>query len=255
MEIIRYFSDYVNVISEGLIKTNPSKIVANDIRNSLRSLEITTDVEFDDDKINLKISHFNTIDTNKVNLLMDHILMFMVNRGGWFPSVMRVLNILGSSIDRKFDESYIIRNKRDINTIEIEFRSKFDEKYYDVPDKLYHLSIMEYSDKILKYGLVPKSSSKLKNHMDRIYLCLSIEDCEELMPKMEIYFSNERDYNIYNKGRKLYNKNIKPIIYQIDNSDGFIKFLYKDPDYNLGFYVLENIPPDKIKIIKWKIFQ
>jgi hypothetical protein len=46
-------------------------------------------------------------------------------------------------------------------------------------------------------------------------------------------------------------KDSKPIIFEIDNSDSFIKKLYKDPNYENGFYTLENIKPDKISIVEF----
>jgi len=64
--------------------------------------------------------------------------------------------------------------------------SKFDEIVEDIPNKLYHLSINEYKDKIIKYGLYPKSKNKLTSHLDRIYLCDNINDCKILINRMSL---------------------------------------------------------------------
>src|SRR5690606_37377914 len=111
---------------------------------------------------------------------------------------------------RSYDFDEIINNQNVISKVEITFESKFDDKV-DIPEKLYHLSIMEYCDKIEKQGLVVKSKSKLSAHLDRIYLCKNIEDCEALIPRMLLYYSNEKDDNIYRKGKELFNKDTTPV--------------------------------------------
>jgi hypothetical protein len=65
-----------------------------------------------------------------------------------------------------------------------------------------------------------------------------------------LYLNDEKSFNVYNKEKRKYHKNTYPVIYEIDNSDKFIKNLYKDPNYDNGFYTLDNISPNKIKIIK-----
>ena len=43
---------------------------------------------------------------------------------------------------------------------------------------------------------------------------------------------------------------VKSELESLGCSDKFIKKLYKDPNYDNGFYTLDNIPPNKIKKIK-----
>lgn len=66
---------------------------------------------------------------------------------------------------------------------------------------------------------------------------------------MKLYYNDEKMFNVYNKQKRKYKKDTIPIIFEIDNSDQFINKLYKDPNYTDGYYVLDNIPPEKIKII------
>ena len=95
-----------------------------------------------------------------------------------------------------------------------------------------------------KLWTFPKSKSKLSSHTDRIYLCKSIEDCEILIPQMKLYYSEERDTNLYKLNNKKYRKDTKWIIYEISNTSNLK--LYNDPRY----YTLENINPQDIKEVK-----
>ena len=152
--------------------------------------------------------------------------------------------------DLNTTKRYIIDNHNEIDMITIEYESKFDTEENNIPNKLYHLTIKEYSNKIDKSGLIPRSKSKLSSHLDRIYLCKTYQDCIDLIPQMLFYYTGEKDENIYKLGKKLYNKDITPVIYEIDNSSNIIDKLYIDINYNKkGYYTLNNIPADKIKQI------
>ena len=69
-----------------------------------------------------------------------------------------------------------------------------------------------------------------------------------LIPQMKLYYSEERDTNLYKLNNKKYRKNTKWIIYEISNTSNLK--LYKDPRYINGYYTLENINPQDIKEIK-----
>jgi hypothetical protein len=250
---IKYFKDYIESINEGLIKTYPGNIVAKNLENILLGLNLKFNVEYlnDFNKIKLTFYFFNSIPIQNLDDLFDVINSSVINRGGWFPSQMNITNIHGMENKLKYNMEDLFLNHRVYNKVEIIYDSKFDEDILDIPKKLYHLSIGEYKNKILKFGLSSKSKNKLSSHLDRIYLCLNIEDCKYLITRMKLYYSEEKSFNIYNKENKKYEKNSKPIIFEIDNSDSFIKKLYKDPNYENGFYTLENIKPDKISIVEF----
>ena len=250
--VIKYFKDYIDSINEGLIKTYPGEIVSKSLSNLLIGLNINFNINFLENynKIKLTFNFFNAIPASQLDNLFDVINSSIINKGGWFPSQMNITNIHGMKISLRYDLNNLYLNHSQYNIVEIIYESKFDEDIKEIPDRLYHLSISEYSDKIIKYGLVPKSKDKLTSHLDRIYLCKSIDDCENLINRMKLYYNDEKSFNVYNKEKRKYYKNTYPVIYEIDNSDKFIKNLYKDPNYDNGFYTLDNIPPNKIKIIK-----
>ena len=225
---------------------------------SVLSIYFTNEAEFNllkdiytsPDLDNQTASHPDLSVKAKLDNLFDVINSSIINKGGWFPSQMNITNIHGMKISLRYDLNNLYLNHSQYNIVEIIYESKFDEDIKEIPDRLYHLSISEYSDKIIKYGLVPKSKDKLTSHLDRIYLCKSIDDCENLINRMKLYYNDEKSFNVYNKEKRKYYKNTYPVIYEIDNSDKFIKNLYKDPNYDNGFYTLDNISPNKIKIIK-----
>ena len=247
--IIKYFKDYIESINEGLIKTYPGDKVLKDTLNSLENLNINSTGSFEKNKIKLTLYNFNTIQLNKIGHLFDHINTFVVNRGGWFPS-STIYNLNGNKKLERYDYNKILMLYEYITSLTITYESKFDTEESNIPDKLYHLTIKEYQKKINKIGLIPKSKSKLSSHLDRIYVCKTYQDCEDLIPKMMLYYTGEEDENIYKLGKEFFNKNIIPVIYEIDNSSKEIDKLYLDINYGeKGYYILNNILQDKLKIV------
>lgn len=245
--IIKNYYDYFTSVNEGLIKTYDGNLSINHLIDVLSNIKFNVSGSFNNNRIKLTINEFNHIDKSKIDYLFDTISSILTNKFGWFPSNMTILSIYNMSNSKAFDEDEVKLKQDIISIISIEFDSKFDDVVDEHHNKLYHLSIMEYNDKILKYGLSPRSKSKRSSHIDRIYLCSNIEDCKLLIPQMKLYYLDERDINLYTLGNKKWRKDFKWVIYQIDN-DINMK-LYKDPRYINGYYTLENIDPGKIKII------
>ena len=108
-----------------------------------------------------------------------------------------------------------------------------------MPEILYHASPIKFKDKILKYGLTPKSGNKISNHPDRIYLTDDLDKA--------VNFGNylkEEDNDWYSNGYCIYS--IKGV--------GISK-LYSDVNFRKGgYYTLSNIKSDNIKLIKEFIF-
>jgi len=246
--VIKYFKDYIESINEGLIKTLPANIVLKNILNVLTNINISVNGQIIDNKIELLIKDFNLIPLNQIENIFDIIDSNIVNRGGWFPSSINYNNLSGLSKIERYSFLNIIQFHTNYSSIKITYESKFDLEV-DIPDKLYHLTIEEYIKKINKFGLVPKSKSKLSSHLDRIYVCKDLDSCKLLIPEMMYYYTGEKDENVYKLGKKLFNKNLNPIIYEIDNQDHFIKKMYQDPNYEGGYFILENILPSKLKIV------
>lgn len=242
--IITYFKDYMDLINEGLIKTLPIEKIYNDLiyklniflpRSVIGNLHI--------DKFDIKIINYDLISPEKLENIYDYIFNTCVNIGGYFPSKMEITNINGMFRAKKFDLEELKINQSYYADVKITFEKKYDDLELNIPNKLYHLSIKEYEDKIKRYGLSPKSKSKLTSHIDRIYVCKTIEDCEALIPQMKVFYSEEYQLNYFSLSKKKYKKDVTPIIYEIDNSSNWIKKLYLDPNYQNGYYILENILP------------
>ena len=244
--IIKNFKDYMDSLNEGLITTYDGEKAIEHLVNTLRILNFDVSGSFANGKIRFNINDFNHIADSKLDDFFDTISSIMVNTFGWFPSSMDITKINSIKNLKPYNESELKLHKGDISDVIIEFDSKFDEVITEHFGKLYHLSIKEYQKKILKYGLSPRSKSKLSSHIDRVYLCSSLLDCKSLIPQMKLHYSEEKDVNLYRLGNKKWRKNIEWIIFEIDNTSN-IK-LYKDTRYVNGYYTMDNISPDIITI-------
>lgn len=244
---IKNYSDYLYSINEGLIKTYPADKVIKYLSDTLEKLKFDITSKTENDIIYLKFYTFNKIDKSKINDLFELLSSIMTNMFGWFPSSMRIELNNGLERYKKYDEDEIKLKYSIISNLEIEFDSKFDD-YEIYNDDLYHLSIQEYKDKILKSGLFPKSKSKLSSHIDRIYVCKKIEDCYNLIPSMKLHYNDEKSINHFELNNKKWKKDINWIIFKIKNNK--VLKLYKDTRYEFGYYIMNNIEPSYISIEK-----
>lgn len=244
--MIEKFSQYVSLLSEGLIKTHDGRKAVNYLVDNLRRLGFECHGKLENNIISLEIKKINYIAADRIDLLFDHINMIMTNKFGWFPASMDMTNLNGMKRLKGYSEEEIKYRRSSLDSIEIQFDSKFDDSLIWT-GKLYHLTIKEYLPKILKYGLNPKSKSKLSFHLDRIYVCKTAKECQLLIPQMKLHYAEERDINYFDLGNKKWKKNTKWVIleFQVEEAK-----MYHDPRYEDGFYILNNISPDKIKIFK-----
>ena len=162
MDYIVDFSSYLNLISEGLIKTyDIDETIFHIKRNfSLHNFNFNV-VKNLNNTFYIEIPDFNRL--GDAPIVMDLILSNLIDLYGWFPSTMEMENIYGMTNTRKFDKSVIGFARKNISNIKITFESKFD-LLTNIPSKMYHLSIKQYKDDILKNGIFPKSKSKLTRH-------------------------------------------------------------------------------------------
>lgn len=93
----------------------------------------------------------------------------------------------------------------------------------------YHVSLHRKEKKILSIGLVPKSGNKIGMHPSRIYLFPSVEDCEDLI---KLGFPPD-SYTIFEV-----------------NLSGLKNGKRPDPHLKKAFYVIDNIPPQNLKVVK-----
>lgn len=233
--MILSFNEYLEQINEGHLKSYDIDFV---IEKSLQRLSILN-IKFDIVKLPNNTIKLTLYDFNHV--LIDYLFGLLntnfTNLFGWYPSYLYLENLIGMKNKMNYDEKELKEMHKNLSEVSIIYESKFDV-VVNIPNKLYHLSIQEYESKILKNGIVPKTKNKISSHGNRIYVCANINDCEDLVNQMKFYFFDKDKINT------------KWVIYEI-NTTGLGLILYKDPNYiNKGFYLLGNIPPSNINVIK-----
>jgi len=226
---------YIEFLNEGLIKTQPMDIVLSKI--SLPK-NLIYNISKNDNSIYLEILYFDKL-TN-IYETFGAIESYFVNMMGWFPSTVEMTNLSGMVNKMQFNLDYLVKNMNFISSIVIKYESKFDIES-EIPSKLYHLSIQEFENSIMNKGLSPKS--KITYHDSRIYVCKHLDECKNLIPNMKMVYN----YQLWTYPKS--KLNIKYIIYEIE-TEGLDLKLYKDPNYPNGFYILENIPKENIKVIE-----
>ena len=250
MNTIYNFENFVYSINEGLIKTYDIDKTIKDTSTLLDSYNIKFDIIKDDNVFNIEIFEFNKIKLDVIEILLSSLF----NLYGWFPSKMKMENIYGMFNTKKFNKDELYLASKNLLSIKLTFESKFDVLIADIPEKLYHLTIQQYENSILKNGLEPKYKSKLTLHDydGRIYLCDSLLKCESLIPKMKLFYTEEKFDILYDLKniKKFYNKNTKYIIFEIDTNKANIDKLYLDPNFTGGFYYLNNVSSEFLKIVE-----
>jgi hypothetical protein len=236
-KFIKTWSDFI--LNETL-KTNCVDFVIKNVSTELNLSHIKNDMCKDGNKIELKIYDFFKL--HNLDVVFDYINSLMIDGNGWFPSRYILYNLKGIKNELIYNEDYLKYNQKFLKEVIIIYEPKYDIVENNKPEKLYHLSIQEFKDGVLKNGLLPKSKNKQTKHLDRIYVCKYINDCYFLIPKMR----NTYTYNVFKNN--LNNINYKWIIYEIDIK-GLDVILYKDPNYtDKGYYIIDNIKPETIKI-------
>jgi hypothetical protein len=213
-----YKDEYELNLKEGLTKTTNIDQSLNILgRKFTDGFKFTKNKGENTFKVTLRGVDGNTFDE----------LLRYANNLGWFPSF-----ILSPKQKGKFDRS--LYNEKGST---VRFEAKFDEELVDkTPATLYHITPTKYADKILSKGLAPRSGSKASYHPERIYLSKNIKDVEQLSTRMGA-IAKERYYTI-----------LKITTNKIPG--GYLR-LYKDPNYmNMGFYTLNNIPPQAIEKLR-----
>lgn len=215
------------LINEFINQTIPIDKTIETFKKRFKDIDI---IKAGHEKIKVSLNKINTnqfLDIEDINKFVESF--------GWFIS-----KINGFPFSKKDLKHFIFSSK----TIELEFEPRYDLEITNVENKIYHLTFDIFWDRIQDVGLTPKNKSKISNHPERIYF-------------IEKY--NEKEFNRLSKF--LYNtlppdkqKLIeKCYILEIDAKhlleDRKTKF-YKDPNYSLGIWTFENIPPIYIKKTK-----
>ena len=155
---------------------------------------------------------------------------------GWFPSKYSITGKFTkfTSIDDLMPE---LNKNIDVNVI---FDAKYDiELFIDdfVGDYVYHISPRNKKEKILKFGLAPKSDNKMANYSSRIYLTYTMGGIDRLLTDPKFHPDSPEF-----------------VIFRIDVKEllrhRVVRF-FEDPAYkDYGFYTYENIPPNYIEAEK-----
>jgi hypothetical protein len=249
MDDIKDFKEYIESINEGLIKTYDIDKAIEYINNQMDHFNLNYKTKKNlNNTFEITFHEFNKIDSSVFEYVLEYITITLIDLLGWFPSKMEMVNFYQRKNVKEFNTQELVKYKSNIHTLTITLESKFDIVNKNKFDKLYHLTINEYKKRIDKQGIIPKFKSKLSMHDydSRIYVCDNLDSCKKLVPKMKFFYNTEKN-NILKDFRQ--NKNIEYIIYEIDVPCTNILNLYQDPNYDKGYYVLENISKDCIKII------
>lgn len=202
-------------IVEGLIHTQPIEKSVNILKK--RFPELTIEVE-KDGEIYIE---------NQPPQKLEKYIPIMTNLG-YFISKL--------TID---GQEWIKNYNNGTKPIAFILEAKYDYEV-EIPEILYHASPIRFKDKIVKFGLTPKTGNKLSNHPERIYLTDDINKAIDFGN----YLREEEDSEWYKNGY---------CVYSI-NGIGLSK-LYSDVNFRQGgFYTLNNIKSENVKLIKEFIF-
>ena len=201
-----------------------------DKNNSLTKSLIKSGINIDNtiSELERQISEFNygdvSIFTDFNNKELSLELISLINSMGYFISVVNLK--AGEKLKDKNDIEKTLTNS---DRISIMIEPNYDDKIDFNGEYLYHTTDSKNLDKILKYGLIPKSKNTRSFYPERIYLSPN-----------EDWMSSIRQELVGDKGGEYINLRIK-------NFKGLS--LYKDVRFKGGFFTYDNIPPKYIEAI------
>lgn len=240
MKYIKIWSDF---ILDETLKTNEIYYSIDNIFDELSLSGIKCKLYDQDNMIKLILYNFNELYV--IDSMFDYINSLIIDRNGWFPSKMKIIHFDGMENTIKYNQEYLIEHQKTIKEVIITYEAKFNVIITTIPKKLYHLSIQEFKEDILKNGLIPKSRNKKSIHLDRIYFCKEIKDCKLLIFDMKYDYENIKRENPKNT------INTKWIIFEIDTTNIVDLKLYKDPSFkDKGYYCIDNISPNNISVLE-----
>lgn len=200
-------------------------------------------------------SGFDVVEPRKENVF--HVVVYrsktdidkllkITNNLGWFPSAV------GEDIVRNFDKYTASNLRSKMNSFDkvfIRFEAKYDIQLgTEGIDYLYHFTKKIFLGRIEKYGLTPKTASKLSNHPERIYLSFSANGAAKFGKKfINRIFNPKRSKKYSDDVIKLYKTGIILRI-RVESIPFYFK-IYEDPNYKgTGCFTLNNIPWNSIDV-------
>lgn len=226
-DFILKYNEYIENIFES--SKNDDIEIYTEFKNKyiIEGLIHTQDIEKSIRIIQRKFTDIKVSKTQDIEILMDQLKLDLTD---YLP----IINNLGYFVSRKCINkvwyNYIDPIIGNISSIIIE--PKFD-LLSETPPILYHVTLSKNNKSISTIGLIPKSNNKKTTHPERIYFT--------------------KDFNVSIKLSKILYKDIPSSdisIWEI-NTNGLDIKLYEDINFKkYGFYILSNIPPTNLKLIK-----
>lgn len=211
----------VKLFKEGLIKTYPFDFAVQRL-GKYGSVKLISNKIY----LGLKKEYFNKIEG----------LVKYLNTLGYFAATFKVLSKdreVSPDNYKNFDDIKDVFSVIDnAQQVWVEIEAKYDDSTEDAQSFFYHLTSKNALDKIKKQGLVPRSKSKKSYHQDRIYIVDNLKGLKQLL----IQFSEI-------EGKELSDYVVLKIDYNLTSKPK----IYNDPNFlSLGYYVVDNIPPEAI---------
>lgn len=235
----RYKDEYELNLRESLTKTFEINQSMGVVKRYLQKL----DFEYDHDFSMYK-------DGNAFHLVMRVVkkevldyedLTKLANNLGWFPSYLEVqdYNQEKNLYSGKWNDSVL----KPGDVANIRFEAKYDEQSgFKIPKYVYHVTSDDHVEKIKKQGLAPKSKSKLSSHPERVYITASKQDAVDIA---KVFSQKSPEW------KKTPQKNWAILTIDTEKIPGDYFKLYKDPNYQKGYYTVNNIPPYAIEKIDY----
>lgn len=158
-------------------------------------------------------------------------LLHLIESVGYFISVVN-LPLVDSKIQNLTDKTKIKETLKNLDRISIMIEPYYDTKVDFKNKYLYHTTDKKNLDKILQYGLIPKSKNTRSFYPERIYLSPNRKWMESIRGQLNLDKAGEY------------------IDIRIENYPGLS--LYKDVRFKGGFYTYDNIHPKFIKKLSEK---
>lgn len=166
--------------------------------------------------------------------LNDNIKEFLIRDCeifGYFPSVF-MIDVVNIKPNLKTIDEFVVYVKiyklpDKYSEIYFQFESWLDN-VIDTPTVMYHVCRTIDLDKIIRYGISPKSKQRISFHPERIYLITTIEKANEIIRKFKETDKEETDYSILKIENIEETKDYKLLVRIVPNFD--------------GYYTTQNIP-------------
>lgn len=182
-----------HIIEEGLIKTES---IEKTIQILKRNINATKNHVLIFQELNktekLMNSYFISVLLKDFNEEIINDIIRILNLCGWFFSCITYNGVTLKANIEDFKKTY------KSGSYKLSFDAKYDiELGYDaLPQKLYHATLSNNTDNILKNGIFPKNKSNISNYPSRVYLGVSPNECIQFIRNKLNNINKESVYNI-----------------------------------------------------------